>query len=165
MSQLARLGFILLGLGLILEPLSMAGSQFLEARPGNLSIEGLGFAAGWWAIFGLVPGLLLCAKSGLLAQALFPEGDQDATLDTRALITAGVVVLGAYFIVTGLAVAGGAGAMLILTAAQFPQLTGSAVGSVLTGLLEVVVGAVLVMRARRVTRFLFRDPHPERAAA
>jgi hypothetical protein len=156
MSQLARLGFVLLGLSLILEPLSMAGGFLSDLPRADFSVRGLVFTLGWWVAFGFVPGLVLCLGSRALAAWLFPQATREDELDSRSIITAGLVVVGAYLIVTGLSDTGGAAMALILTKDSLPQLAGNIASGAITGVLEALLGSLLVFKARPLTAFLFR---------
>jgi hypothetical protein len=163
MSQLARLGFLLLGLYLILEPLGGLGTQLGFARDGNFSAEALAYSAGWWAVFGLLPGVFLVLRARSIANYLFPPRAEEQRLDARALVTAGVAILGVYLLVGGLARAAGSAALALLTF-EIPAASMGWAAAGVRGLLETACGVVLAVKASAIASFLFRSTRAQTAA-
>jgi len=159
MAQLARLGFILLGLHLILDPLGDFSHQLPLLRAGEYRLQTIAFALSFWVAFALIPGVVLVFRGRAIALALFPETRDEAELDAQALLHTGIVILGAYLIVDGAARSGGA--LLMVGAAHgLPGVQELHLASVIRGGFNVVAGALLIAKSRAICGYLIRSKRP-----
>src|SRR5574341_1462833 len=154
MQDLARLGFLLLGLDLIFSPLAKLGPQlFLSVRSDVDVRVPLLLSFGAWAVFGLAPGLFLLARNRHLASSLFPNAGAEP-LEPRSIFAALVALLGVYFIIEGI------GRLVVsvisvgLLSHLDPQLWSEFVGGAVSALLFVGLGFFLAIRAAHVARFV-----------
>jgi hypothetical protein len=140
-QDLARLGFVLLGLYFLVSPLAELSSQFpfvaaaSEAAASEADyLRPLLWSIGAWAVFGLAPGLFLLARNRRLAASLFPEASAEP-LDARSIFAALVSLLGVYLVALGLgqpvAAAVSAGLLAHLDAPFWAQYAGGAASAVL----------------------------------
>ena len=156
MTELARLGFLLLGGYLALAPLSQFA--WLVASDSETGIAGVLFAAGFWVMLSLVPGLALIWWAQSLSVRLFGSPDPSAQkLDSPSILAAGIAVIGVWLAVNGISILVGAVAGGVMTAG-IAGLVGSWVGSAVRGTLLVVIGVLLTTKANSLSQFLFRTP-------
>jgi len=156
MRELARLGFFLLGLYFVINPLASIGDFAKFTSQGDADfVRRLLVTLAFWVAFGLLPGSYLMARNRALAVYLFPD-DPDGTLDVEALITGLICVLGVYLLIRGISEAAGN----LLVAAAMSQLPLEAavnpIGDVVAALLLAAAGIFLGARARTIARFVYR---------
>jgi hypothetical protein len=154
MRELARLGFVLVGIQLALSAIQNAAwfvSEFNRER-GSVVFGALSFGAIVLLVF--VPGCVLAARSRAFATYLFP--DQESPPSPFDLVAAGLAVLGAYLVIVGLS-AGLSYAAVATMAADFPALAWGNVRSLFASLLEVVLGLSLFVYPHRALRYFGRE--------
>jgi hypothetical protein len=154
MRELARLGFVLLGIQLALSALQNAAWFVSEFDPQRGSIA-LGAASlGAIVLLVFVPGCVLAARSRSFAIYLFPT--QDAPPSQVDLVAAGLAVLGAYLLIVGVSGALSYGAVATITA-DFPALAWSNLGALSASVLKAALGFVLFRYPQNVLRRLGRE--------
>ncbi len=104
MYDLARLGFVLVGLDIAISVCfsivhSIQFARFEEPRDVRMFLG----TTGGLLLLGLLPAVILVLRNRLFARYLFPEGEASPLELTRvdALLTVGIGVLGLYFVCTG----------------------------------------------------------------
>ena len=159
MQDLARLGFVLLGLHFLVSPLAQIGSQLHVASAAREVeyLEPLLWSVGAWAVFGLAPGLVLLARNRSLAQSLFPQPSPEP-LDSRSIFAALVAVLGVYLVVLGIGQLVIAVVSAALLSSHGPGVWVQSAGGAAAAVLLAGFGCFLVLRAAVVVRFVWRRP-------
>ena len=157
MRELARLGFILLGIYFIVAPFTSVPGYILlaGAESRELGAEFLLEPLLFWAVFNLVPGVLLAARSRALAHRLFP-GPQSDSLSIQSLTAALLCVLGMYLVVQGFGTAAGKLPLLILFR-SFDAVAADYIASLVAAVLTAGAGIFLAAKAQMVAGFLYRS--------
>ncbi len=152
MTQLARLGFVLLGLDTILSSASILVANFSQFVMQEYAVGIIVSVS--WAVFALVPGAFLIMKSRTLAEYLFgPSESETAALDTYAFLTAGLAILGVWLVLTGVGILAGAGIKVLMTPPN-RSLDLYAVRDAAQAVLYMIFGSFLALRARMASRIL-----------
>ena len=156
MRDVARLGFVIVGiyvgLGGLVSAFTSAAAE-VRGDPDSTGFVLLAFLG--WVCLGLLPCAYLLLRSRSLSLRLFPEEPQ-GSLDTRALITAFVCVLGVYLVIRGVAETASQLMLLVATAKMSPEFIGMPFGRLVGALLLALAGGVLAIRARTVASFVYR---------
>jgi hypothetical protein len=150
MRDVARLGFILVGVHVALSGLQGITPFIALQRNGEFWLAGL--AVGIQVLCVILPGVALVVFNGTLSSYVFPEvGTQLAALD---LVAAGLAVLGAYLVVVGAASA--VSSLLLLPLSLEGPLSPwrDFLAATLAGVLRVVLGVVLFRYPTEVLRRL-----------
>lgn len=160
--QFTRTGFVLLGTYFVLAGLASAvGIVF--ALQDLESGRGLGWrmlsAALPTVLLTSIPGWVLIAKSGALADRIWPDEDEGLSSSTSAqdLARIGVALLGLYFVTSGVASVIG-GLTLILSSRSNPMLAEfSFLYQVAAhGVASMLFGGLLFFQAHRLARLLIQ---------
>jgi hypothetical protein len=150
MREVARLGFILVGLHIAFSGMQGVTPSLALHRHGEFAFAAL--AAGIQVLFLVLPGVALVAFNRALSSIVFPEASaQVAAFD---LVAGGLAVLGAYLVVVGASSA--LSSLLLLPLSLEGPLSPwrSLLGAALAGVLKVVLGVVLFRYPNEVLRRL-----------
>ena len=159
MQDLARLGFVLLGVDIAVSPLASLFVWFrpIGSQPESGYLQPLLISVAGWAVFGLAPGAFLLVRNRRLASSLFPEATREP-LDTRSIFAALVACLGVYLVIAGL------GSLVIsvvsigFLVSSGPEFWAKFAGGAASAVLQAGFGCLLALRAAAVARFVWRWP-------
>jgi hypothetical protein len=155
MRDISRLGFVLLGINLVFSPLAgMSGYAVFATREASELLTPLLAALGFYGLFGLLPGVFLIVRNRALAAYLFPDAP-DAILDTLAVLTSLVCVLGVYLCIRGITNAAGAVVSLVVLSRLSLEAVAQPVEGIVAALLLIVAGVFLAVRARTLAGYIY----------
>ena len=156
MYSFARLGFVLLGLHGVLAALrAVAGMSDMGLSKDEFFIFGL-----LWLGWSLAPPLLVLVFSRRLAGLVFPDASVASdSPDADAFLAAGVSLLGAFFVITGLSMLIGSATSAVALLLVLPEtdvVASRTLPSAVTGIWQLLIGVAAFFLAPRAVSFLAR---------
>jgi len=152
MFELARLGFLLLGLYLALSPLDDLAGSLITVDGEKLVAAAIAIPI--WLVLAFVPGLVLIWKSRALAERLFgPPEDGSGRFEAETVVGAGLAVCGVWMVLDGVAFAISAVGVAMMSGGISGIYEMSMVSGV-RGLFLVVLGIFLTIRSMAIAAWL-----------
>lgn len=157
MLQLARLGFVLIGLDFGFSACMsivhvIRFTTFDSPESAWISL----FAIALAVLLGIVPAIFLVRRNREFTAYVFPDlpAEQAEPIDTNSATAAGIAVFGAYFVITGLFGVFGATAWLVPIRSFEEQIFRTGVAALFEALAQIGVGVACVRFAHPLARLL-----------